>query len=98
MNRIYKSLLAVLLASLSAVQCAVAEETAAESALRGVLEGRYAAMKAAMAARDRQAVAALLAPHFVRGDPAGKPEDRGPVLAAIGLFAHGSQEASATTQ
>ena len=96
MNRIYKSLLAVLLASLSAVQCAVAEETAAESALRGVLEGRYAAMKAAMAARDRQAVAALLAPDFVSVDLADKSETREQMLAQIALLPNDPEKVSET--
>lgn len=72
MNRIVRrSLLTLLLASLSAVPGATAQ-TAAESPLKTVLEGRYAAMKTAIDAKDRQAVAAFLAPDFTSIDVAGK--------------------------
>jgi ketosteroid isomerase-like protein len=97
MNRIiHKSLLAVLLALLSVMPCAAAE-TAAESALRSVLEGRYAAMKAAMAARDRQAIAALLAPDFVSVDLSGRSESAEQMLPKLAGMPDDPNKVSETT-
>jgi ketosteroid isomerase-like protein len=48
---------------------------AAETDLRMRLEAQYAAMKAAMAARDADAISALLAPDFVSVDSSNQSED-----------------------
>ncbi len=72
MSRICKSLLAMLLASLFAAQHAAA--ATAESGLKKELEKRYAAMKIAIDAKDRQALAAFLAPGFVSVDVSGKSQ------------------------
>jgi Domain of unknown function (DUF4440) len=74
MSRIIrKGLLVTLLASLSAVPGVLAQ-TAQESALKSTLEKRYAAMKVAIDAKDRQALAAFLAPGFVSVDVDGKSQ------------------------
>jgi hypothetical protein len=48
---------------------------AAELDLRSQLEAQYAAMKAAMAARDSNAISTLLTPDFVSIDSSNKSED-----------------------
>ena len=96
MNRIHKSLLTVLLASLAAVQGAVAQ-TAAESSLKSVLEGRYAALKTAIDARDRQALAALLAPDFVSVDISGKSQAAEQMLTQLAALPKDPNRASETT-
>jgi ketosteroid isomerase-like protein len=97
MNRIiHKLLVAVLLASLSAVQC-VAAEPAAESALKSVLEGRYAALKAAIDARDRQALAALLAPGFASVDVSGKSQTAEQMLTQLAASRKDPNKVSETT-
>lgn len=97
MNRIiHRSLLTVLLASLSAIQCAVAQP-AAESALKSVLEGRYAALKAAIDARDRQALAALLAPDFASVDVAGKSATAEQMLTQLAASPKDPNRVSETT-
>ena len=80
----------------AALGCAAAE-TAAESALRAVLEGRYAAMKSAMADRDQQAVAALLAPGFLSIDVSGKSEDASQMLQELAALPKDPRKASETT-
>jgi len=53
----------------------VGSVSAAEFGLRSRLEAQYAAMKAAMAARDANAISALLAPDFVSIDSSNQPKD-----------------------
>ncbi len=92
MNRIYKSLLAILLAALSAGRCA-----AAESSLQSVLEGRYAAMKTAIDAKDRQALAAFLTPDFVSVDVSGKSQTAEEMLAQLVKSSRNPNRVSETT-
>jgi len=96
MKRILWTLIASMLALPAMANCAEVE-TAAESSLRALLEGRYAAMKSAMANRDQQAVAALLAPDFLSVDVAGKSENASQMLQEIAALPKDPNKASDTT-
>ena len=95
MNRICKSLLAMLLASLFAAQHAAA--ATAESGLKNVLEKRYAAMKVAIDARDRQALAPFLAPGFVSVDVVDKPQTAEEMLSHLAASRKDPNRVSDTT-
>lgn len=64
-----------LLAQLLISTVAVGSVFAAETDLRSLLEAQYAAMKAAMAARDANAITALLTPDFVSVDLSDRSQD-----------------------
>jgi ketosteroid isomerase-like protein len=95
MDRICKSVLTTLLASLFAVQQAVA--AAPDSGLKKELEKRYAAMKVAIDARDRQALATFLTPDFVNVDVSDKPQTAEEMLSHLAASRKDPNRKSETT-
>ncbi|MFY9836465.1 MAG: nuclear transport factor 2 family protein [Xanthobacteraceae bacterium] len=70
---------------------------AAEPDLRLQLEARYAAMKAAMAARDSDAITALLTPDFVSTDSSNKSEDAAMMIQEVASSPRDPNKDSHTT-
>ncbi len=91
-----KSARAALLSCLL-VFAGLAAGQAEDGKLRTVLEGRYAAMKAAMASRDANAVAALLAPDFVSVDISGGEKTGAEMIDALKGAPADADKASKTT-
>jgi ketosteroid isomerase-like protein len=69
----------------------------AEPALKAVFQGRYADMKAAMAAHDANAIAALLSPDFISVDVSGKGEAAAKMIADVNALKPDSNKTSQTT-
>ena len=70
---------------------------AAEPDLQLQLEARYAAMKAAMAARDSNAISALLSPDFVSIDSSNKSEDAAVMIQEVASSPRDPNKDSHTT-
>ena len=70
---------------------------AAEPDLQLQLEARYAAMKAAMAARDSNAISALLSPDFVSVDSSNKSEDAARMIQEVASSPRDPNKDSHTT-
>ena len=70
---------------------------AADDLLISVLQSRYAAMKTAMAAHDRAAIAAILAPDFVSVDVAGSSESADQMITAVNALKPDPNKSSETT-
>jgi len=65
--------------------------------LKVVLQTRYAAMKAAMATHDGQAIAAILSPRFTSTDTAGHTETAAQMIAEINALKADPNKTSETT-
>jgi hypothetical protein len=62
-----------------------------------IFERRYAAMRAALAARDEQAIAKILAPDFVSEDASGRKEDIDEMIPEVVALPKDPQQVSKTT-
>jgi ketosteroid isomerase-like protein len=69
----------------------------ADNALRAALESRYADMKAAMAAHDSAAIAAILAPDFASVDVSGQSKGASEMIAAVTAVKPDPNRSSETT-
>lgn len=69
----------------------------ADDSLRVALQSRYADLKAAMAAHDGAAIAAILAPDFVSVDVSGKSEFASQMIAEVNGLKPDSNKSSETT-
>ncbi len=81
------------------VACVPAGSTAgaADDSLRAALQSRYADMKAAMAAHDAAALAAVLAPDFVSVDVSGQSKGASQVIADVNALKPDPNRTSETT-
>src|SRR5437870_1802713 len=81
------------------VVCGVTVSTAwsADDSLREALQSRYTAMKAAMAAHDGAAMAAILAPNFVSVDLSGHSETAFQMIAEVNGLKPDPNKSSTTT-
>lgn len=81
------------------VACISAGSTAgtADDSLRAALQARYADMKAAMAARDAAAIAAIFAPDFVSVDVSGQSKEASQVIADLNAMKPDPNRTSETT-
>jgi Domain of unknown function (DUF4440) len=70
---------------------------AADTELRAVLEGRYAAMKSAMAARNAEDIAALLADDFVSIEVSGSQKTRDQMIEGVKALPADPNKVSNTT-
>jgi ketosteroid isomerase-like protein len=69
----------------------------ADDSLRTALESRYAAMKAAMAAHDSVAIAAIFAPDFASVDVSGQSKGASQVIADVTAVKPDPNRSSETT-
>jgi hypothetical protein len=69
----------------------------ADDSLRSALESRYAAMKAAMAAHDSAAIAAIFAPDFASVDVSGQSKGASQVIADVTALKPDPNRSSETT-
>ena len=77
--------------------CHLSMGATADAALKAVLEDRYAAMKAAMASRNADAVSALLTADFVSEDTQGRREGRDQMLREVSALPSDPKKSSKTT-
>lgn len=70
---------------------------AADDTLKAALQSRYADMKAAMAARDAAAIAAIFAPDFVSVEVSGQSRDASQVIADLTAMKSDPDKTSETT-
>jgi len=96
---------ALVLGGLLTLYCGVSLAASAQETVRGsvddslhsVFEGRYAAMKAAIAARDGQAISKMLAPDFVSEDASGQTENADDMIREVISLPKDPQKISKTT-
>jgi ketosteroid isomerase-like protein len=69
----------------------------ADDKLRAILEGRYAAMKSAMANRDANEIAAVLAPDFVSVDVSGNKRTHEEMIESVKALPVDPNKVSNTT-
>ncbi len=72
-------------------------QASADGNFRAVLQSRYAAMKAAMAARDANAIASVLAPNFVSIDTSGNRENAAKMIAEVKALPQDPHKTGVTT-